>query len=532
MRGGDELREWFYDWKRKGSSWVPKVIIGDVRRIVPLLPDGFVDCIVTSPPYWMQRDYGHPLQIGREETPEDYVSEIANLFSLLYRKLKRTATVFLNIGYKYLEEELLLIPEMIALELSKRGYMLKNKLIWYKPNAMPTSARNRLNNTYEPVLIFVKRESKELYYFNVDEVSETSKTLECRLSKLEIEPEDYLGLRVVDSLRTRETKEGKVVGIRHDGRSVLEALVRWSNGEEEWLSLGDPLREYPERLAYACPRCNANLTEWDIVLSIANSRRIECPQCEKTLRGAFPEPLIKRSPSEPAELVEVVVKEVSEKKYLKNASTSSKYLSLEAVASASPAGRLTLIGEYLAVKRRWLVPQPLVAIYLRYWRERSGLTVREIDELLGYRDTASHWFRCDFGEWGKGGSLPRPSDWLKLKRILKFDSTYDCLTEVVLGLSTVRPHEAGRNPGDVWTIRLEPYPEVHFAVFPRELVGRAVKLGCPLGGIVLDPFAGSGTVGEVASKLGRKSLLVELREDYLELMRKRCDQLDTVILPS
>jgi len=87
---------------------------------------------------------------------------------LLWNKLKNTATVFLNIGYKYENEELLLIPEMVAWEMKKAGYVLKNKIIWYKPNAMPTPARNRLNNTYEAVLFFVKNVGKEVYYFNLE----------------------------------------------------------------------------------------------------------------------------------------------------------------------------------------------------------------------------------------------------------------------------------------------------------------------------------------------------------------------------
>jgi DNA modification methylase len=120
-----------------------KLIIGDIREVYKLLEDNSIDCVVTSPPYWQQRDYGIDGQIGLENTPKQYAFEISNVFKLLWDKLKKTATIFLNIGYKYHSEEFLLIPEMVAFEMRKLGYVLKNKIIWYKPNAMPTPARNR-----------------------------------------------------------------------------------------------------------------------------------------------------------------------------------------------------------------------------------------------------------------------------------------------------------------------------------------------------------------------------------------------------
>lgn len=71
--------------------------------------------------------------------------------------MKPTGTFFLNIGYKYLHKELLLIPELLAYELQKNGWALLNKIIWHKPNAMPSSIENRFSNVYEPVFLFVKK---------------------------------------------------------------------------------------------------------------------------------------------------------------------------------------------------------------------------------------------------------------------------------------------------------------------------------------------------------------------------------------
>jgi DNA modification methylase len=525
------LREFLREWERVNGAWVPKVIVGDVRKIINQLPDNFIDCVITSPPYWKQRDYGHPDQIGQENTPEEYVSEIVKVFYALRPKLKKTSVVFLNVGYKYLDEELILIPEMISLELQKNGYMLKNKIIWHKPNAMPTPARNRLNNIYEPVLVFTKKEAKEFYYFNLDEVSEKPKTLAEYGSILNLSPEDYLGARVVDSLRYRETREGVIIGVRYSSKKIHEILIRWNENGSEWIPLGDPFKDYPEEVKFKCPICGSVLTYWDIILSIANTEKLLCPYCDKSLgktSETFPKPLMEENTNfTQSNVIELIVDDVEIKKYITKTPKSSKYLNIQQIFASSPAGRLAISGEYITIKRRWKVPQPLIAEYLIFWRRINGIPINAIDEKFGYKDTAGHWFRKDFGEWGKGGSIPRPSDWYKLKEILKFNDIYDqIVTEIIAELQTVKPREKGKNPGDVWSIYLEQYQGAHFAVFPQELVEKAMKIGCPPGGVVLDPFAGSGTVGEVALRLKRKALLIELIEDYVNLMKKRCGRIE------
>jgi len=73
-----------------------------------------------------------------------------------------------------------------------------------------------------------------------------------------------------------------------------------------------------------------------------------------------------------------------------------------------------------------------------------------------------------------------------------------------------------RNLRSVWTIATQPYPGAHFATFPQKLVEPCIKAGCPEGGVVLDPFAGSGTVGKVAQALSRRAVLIDLNLDYIE----------------
>uniref|UniRef100_A0A6M3KI27 site-specific DNA-methyltransferase (cytosine-N(4)-specific) n=2 Tax=viral metagenome TaxID=1070528 RepID=A0A6M3KI27_9ZZZZ len=83
---------------------------------------------------------------------------------------------------------------------------------------------------------------------------------------------------------------------------------------------------------------------------------------------------------------------------------------------------------------------------------------------------------------------------------------------------------ATRNRRDVWTIPTQAFPESHFATFPPALVEPCIKAGCPPGGTVLDPFAGAGTTGLVADRLGRNAVLIELNPEYAEMARERITQ--------
>ena len=82
-----------------------------------------------------------------------------------------------------------------------------------------------------------------------------------------------------------------------------------------------------------------------------------------------------------------------------------------------------------------------------------------------------------------------------------------------------------RNKRSVWTVTTKPYKEAHFATFPPDLIEPCIKAGCPKEGVVLDPFGGSGTVGEVAQNLQRNFILIELNPEYVELAERRLHKL-------
>lgn len=86
-----------------------------------------------------------------------------------------------------------------------------------------------------------------------------------------------------------------------------------------------------------------------------------------------------------------------------------------------------------------------------------------------------------------------------------------------------------RNMRDVWDIPVKPFKDAHFATYPEELIIPCVKAGCRPGGVVLDPFFGSGTTGKVAVSVGRDYIGIELNPQYIDIIKKRTDKVETYL---
>jgi DNA modification methylase len=113
----------------------------------------------------------------------------------------------------------------------------------------------------------------------------------------------------------------------------------------------------------------------------------------------------------------------------------------------------------------------------------------------------------------------------KRKRIVKSTGNSEESTKSMDGgHNMLGDPQNGRNKRSVWTVSTKPYKGAHFATFPPDLIEPCILAGCPENGIVLDPFAGSGTVGEVAKKNGRDFILIELNQNYKTLIDSRIEK--------
>jgi DNA modification methylase len=134
-----------------------RVLIGDVRQRLAELPDCSVQTCVTSPPYWGLRDYGHDGQIGLEQTPDEYVAELVEVFREVRRVLADDGTLWLNLGDSYGPgKQLQGTPWRVALALQADGWCLRQDIIWAKPNPMPESVTDRCTKAHEYVFLLTK----------------------------------------------------------------------------------------------------------------------------------------------------------------------------------------------------------------------------------------------------------------------------------------------------------------------------------------------------------------------------------------
>lgn len=185
-----------------------ELIIGDCVNSMKSMPEQSVNCCVTSPPYFGLRDYGVDGQIGLEETPEQYVAKMVEVFREVRRVLRDDGTLWLNIGDSYARQagddskkdpksintgysavvaggaakkgnnrppagckpkDLIGIPWMLAFALRADGWYLRQEIIWHKPNPMPESVKDRCTKAHEQIFLLSK---SPRYYFDSEAMKE------------------------------------------------------------------------------------------------------------------------------------------------------------------------------------------------------------------------------------------------------------------------------------------------------------------------------------------------------------------------
>jgi DNA modification methylase len=197
-----------------------QILIGDVTSRLNDIPDTSVQCVVTSPPYWGLRDYGHQNQIGLESTPDQYVARMVEVFSEVRRVLRDDGTLWLNLGDSYATQggahgnrqdnqtgvgaksvhlsgagdkdvrrppnglkpkDLVGIPWRVAFALQADGWWLRQDIIWHKPNPMPESVTDRCTKAHEYVFLLTKSQQ---YFYDAEAIKERS-----------VDPESHNGHR-------------------------------------------------------------------------------------------------------------------------------------------------------------------------------------------------------------------------------------------------------------------------------------------------------------------------------------------------
>lgn len=185
-----------------------RILFGDAVEKLKTLADESVNMCVTSPPYYGLRDYGEKGQIGIEQTPDEYIAKLVNVFDEVKRVLRKDGTLWLNIGDSYAgsgkgpmtlsqngknkdvfdmsnriyevpkkwkgikPKDLIGIPWMLAFALRERGWYLRSDIIWHKTNCLPESTKDRPTKCYEHIFLLAKSRN---YYFDYKAIQEPIK---------------------------------------------------------------------------------------------------------------------------------------------------------------------------------------------------------------------------------------------------------------------------------------------------------------------------------------------------------------------
>lgn len=141
-----------------------KLYNGDCLDILKKMSVDSIQCVVTSPPYYGLREYtNYSSEIGAEQTPEEYVKKLVQVFQSIYQVLRKDGTVWLNLGDSYSDDgNIYGIPWRVAFALQKSGWILRQDIIWHKPNAMTESVKNRCTKIHEYIFLLTKQ--SEYYY--------------------------------------------------------------------------------------------------------------------------------------------------------------------------------------------------------------------------------------------------------------------------------------------------------------------------------------------------------------------------------
>lgn len=188
------------------SEWINRVHFGDCLETLRRMPDGIAQTCVTSPPYFGLRDYGHDGQIGLEDTPEQFIAKLVEVFREVRRVLRDDGTAWVNMGDGYAGTgksgggaqgarwdecgmdttgpqggkwrppppglktgDLIGVPWMLAFALRADGWFLRQEIIWSKPNPMPESMGDRCTKSHEHLFLLAKRRA---YYCDMAAIRE------------------------------------------------------------------------------------------------------------------------------------------------------------------------------------------------------------------------------------------------------------------------------------------------------------------------------------------------------------------------
>ena len=483
------------------------------------LPDESVDCIMTSPPYYGLRMYRGAEsqwgewhgQLGLEPDFGMYLDHLLMVTAELKRVLKKSGTLWWNMGDSYASsgdplrhfgyndpkwpsarngsfveptafdqgipsKSLMLMPERLAMRMvDEQQWVLRNMNIWHKPNHMPSSVSDRLTNSYEFVMLFTKAQR---YFFDLDAIRVPLSPVTLK----EIEKE-YNGTSLKDygGAMAQDASESK--------RRIVKSLQKYRSGNRERKVEQFRLSHLGSSIPWTPEDSPGGKNPGDVLHYDSKYVKDEYGQ---PLQGFVRDQSIaeRRQKS----------REEAAKLFPGDAEKQQEYINFVHDHNMHPLGKNP--GDVFATKH---------------------------DEAVG-RTSGSYKDPLHTKAYHPNGKNPGDTidyaEWYFNEREKK--SWHDHKDDMEKGMHHTGhmesiPHPFGKYPDDFWEVNPRPHPFAHFAVYPVELCIMPIKAGCPKDGVVLDPFAGSGTTGVAARQLGRSSILIEVSDEYCKIAKQRME---------
>lgn len=487
---------------------------GDCIERLREMEDASVQCCVTTPPYFNQRDYGTAGQIGLEKTPEEYVAKMVAVFREVRRVLKDDGVVFLNLGDSYFGG---------GGGGGSKGSKQKTNSGSLIPGHTRAGARRAIacdTSGKAPV----NYQASDCLCGSLCDACRKAYQIGKSRSDSQLDPK----LIASPCAPTRERKEFASAHSPTSDSSL--PVIRIGAANQGSVKTGVHAAE----LLRASPATTIDESSRPLHASSHQSDQPSgCRLCGCSLQHSIPASADKSaSPSGPDSAFPATQDQ--------GRSTTDTRETACACSCRTSGIRSDSLG-YLTTASHQLKPKDLVGIpwmvafalradgwYLRQdiiWAKPNPMT-----ESVQDRCTKSHEYIFLLSKSARyyydSEAIKEPAD--------RPEGSGNKKPYVVPGeregenankggsMHKIGPRET-RNKRSVWTVPTAPYPDAHFAVYPSALITPCILAGSRAGDVVLDPFGGSGTTGMVALELGRKAILIELNPDYIVLIKQRCD---------
>jgi len=471
---------------------------GESLEVLRTLPDNSVNCCVTSPPYWGLRDYGCNGQLGLERTPEEYVSNMVQLFREVRRVLRKDGTLWLNLGDSYYPHN------------GSRGNVHDGG----------DTLRGR-DNKYQPAPRFndCGLKSKDLVGIPWRVAFALQQPYEYHTIKAERDRAYIAGLvdgeGCITILKTKSShcdsqSYPPIVQVRMCDIEAIDYFAMLLGAKRSEAELYNSQKSANQRPAYSVKATSQKAM--DLIADIYPYLRVKRPQAIV----AYNHQLFRNKTNYQQRNQEQVERESFCKELINKMNQRQPY--------TIPSW---MVEPQFKVEQGYYLRQDLI------WHKPNPMP-----ESVKDRCTKSHEYifllsksaRYYYDNEAVKEPVEHPEITHKSQTKTKGQiNAYLGNAPTNLGRCGTDP--SGRNKRSVWTVTTKPFKEAHFATFPRDLIRPMIQAGCPEQGIVLDPFMGSGTTAIEAIYQGKRYIGIDLNQDYCAMAAKRIEvELDQQVI--